>query len=158
MRIAYINTDEVSQTVAAKMARKFGAAVYELNPKDLPTDVRYDAVLLNLDGVPRHRQGEVLAELLRGPWTCPKAIHGYDLSENQAGSLRLQGIAVAQRLQFDLFRILCRAFLQNLTSVPPDDALAEETWIDLAAQPAWSRAHNGGGNRPPSDLSGQATL
>jgi hypothetical protein len=136
MRIAYVNTDEVNKTVAARLARKFGAVIQQIHPKDLPTNGKYDAVLYNLDDVPRQRQGDILTELLRGSPTCPKAVHGYDLSEAQAGSLRLSGVAVAQRLQLELFRILWRTVVLNLASVPPDDALAEDTWIDLAQLPA----------------------
>jgi hypothetical protein len=82
--------------------------------------------------MPRHRRSDILEEILRGPSTCPKAVHGYDLSENQVASLRLHGVAVAQRLRLELVRILCRTVFQNRASVPPDDALAEETWINVA--------------------------
>jgi hypothetical protein len=132
MRIAYINIDEVNLAVASRMAEKHGAVVCGLPPEGPPPDGIYEAVLYNLDDVPRHRRGEVLAELLRGPSNRPKAMHGYDLSEDQAAALRLRGVAVAQRLQPELVRILCQTVLQNLASVPPDDALAEETWINLA--------------------------
>jgi hypothetical protein len=136
MRIAYINSDEVNQAVAARMAGELGVVVCDMHPEGPPQDGMYDAVLYNLDDVMRHRGVDVLAEVLRGPSTCPKAVHGYCLTEDQAASLRLHGVAVAQRLQFDLFRTLCRTVLLNLASVPPDDALMEETWIDLAEEPA----------------------
>jgi hypothetical protein len=123
VRIAYVNTDEVNQAVAAQMAVKLGAVVCDLHPKDPPPDGMYDAALYNLDDVPKHQRDDVLEEILRGPATCPKAVHGYDLSEDQAALLRLRGVAVAQRLQLGLFRILCRTVLQNMASVPPDDAL-----------------------------------
>jgi hypothetical protein len=132
MRIAYIDTDEVNQAVAAQMAKKLGAVVCALNPKDLPPDGVYDAVLYNLDDVPRHRQRDVLDQIVESRSTCPKAVHGYSLSEDQALSLRRHGVAVAQRLQPDLLRILCRAVVRKLESVPPDDALVEETWINPA--------------------------
>jgi hypothetical protein len=132
MRIAYMNTDEVNEAVAAQMARKLGADVCGLHPTHSPPAGLYDAVLYNLDDVPRHRRRAVLAEILDSLSTCPRAVHGYDLSEDAASALRLRGVAVAQRLQLGLFRILCRSVLQGLTSVPPDDALLEETWICLA--------------------------
>jgi hypothetical protein len=132
VRIAYINTDEVNQAVSARMARQCGAVVRSLRREDPSPGGKYDAVLYNLDDVPRHRRDEILEELLRGPSTCPKAVHGYDLSDDQVVSLQLHGVAVAQRLQPELIRILCRTVLQNLASVPPDDALVEETWINLA--------------------------
>jgi hypothetical protein len=130
MRIAYINTDDVNRAVAARMARTLGVVVWDLHPKDPPPDGMYDAVLYNLDDMMRHRGGDVLAEILRGPSTCPKAVHGYGLSEHQAATLRLRGVAVAQRLQLDLIQTLYRTSVLNLVSVPPDDALVDETWID----------------------------
>ena len=36
MRIAYVNIDEVNRDLAARMAAKFGAVVYELLPQDPP--------------------------------------------------------------------------------------------------------------------------
>jgi hypothetical protein len=131
MRIAYLNTDEVNQAVAASMARRYGGVVYGLHPKDPPPDGRYDAVMYNLDEMPRHGQDEVIAEILRGPSNCPKAVHGYGLSEQQAVLLRLHGVAVAHRLGIELVRILCQAVRDGQASVPPDDALVEETWISV---------------------------
>jgi hypothetical protein len=118
MRIAYMNSDEVNQAVADQMARKLGVVVFGLDPEDPPPDELFDAVLYNLDDVPRHRRGDVLVEVLHGQSTCPKAVHGYGLTEDQAASLRLHGVAVAQRLQLDLFWILCQTVLRNLASVP----------------------------------------
>lgn len=132
MRIAYLNTDEVNQAVAAMMASTYGDVVHGLRPKDAPPDGRYDAVLYNLDEVPWHRRRESLADILYGPSTCPKAVHGFDLSEEEAEMLRLHGVAVAQRLQPELFQVLHRTVLRNLLRVPPDDALLEETWINVA--------------------------
>src|SRR5262249_21643996 len=86
--------------------------------------------------LPRHRRDEVIAAILRSPSSCRRAVHGYDLSEGQAASLRMHGVAVEQHLQFDLFRSLCRTCVQALASKPRDDGLSEETWIDLAEQPA----------------------
>jgi hypothetical protein len=130
--IAYKNSDMVNQVVAVQLAKRYGAVVRGLHPKDpLPVGL-YDAVLYNLDDVSMHRRCDVLSEILREPARCPRAAHGCDLSEDEVASLRMRGVAVAQRLQLDLFRILCRTVLQGLPSVPPDDALVEETWINLA--------------------------
>jgi hypothetical protein len=132
MRIGYVTTDEVNLAWAALMARKCGAVVRRWVSKLAPPDGTFDAILYDMDDVPRFRQGEILAQLLRARSTCPRAVHGYALSEDEAASLRMQGVVVAQRLQLELFRILCRAVRQQLASVPPDDALLEETWISLA--------------------------
>jgi hypothetical protein len=139
MRIAYINSDEVNRAMVARMAEMLGVRVCDMHPDGPPPDGRYDAVLYNLDDVARHRGDGLLAEVLRGPSGGPKAVHGYCLSEDQAASLRLRGVAVAQRLQPDLLRALCRAVLQGLSSVPPDDALVDDTWMDLDEEPGPSR-------------------
>jgi hypothetical protein len=131
MRIAYINIDEVNQDAATKLARKYGCVVCALPPKEEPPEGRYDAVLYNLDDVPKHLRRDLFSEILWGHSTCPIAVHGYGLSEDQAASLRLRGVAVAQRLHPELFRLLYRTVIQNLASVPPEDALVEETWINL---------------------------
>jgi hypothetical protein len=132
MRIAYVNTDEVNHSVAAQMAGRYGAVIDRLHPEEPLLDVPYDGVLYNLDAVPRHRRRDVLAQIVRSRPTCPKAVHGYSLAEDQAFSLRQHGVAVAQRLQSELLRILCRAVIRKQGSVPPDDAIVEETWINLA--------------------------
>ena len=132
MQIAYVNTDQVNQAEAMKMAKKYGAVVYGLRPKDPSPEGRYDAILYNLDDVLRHERSRIIEGILERPSSCPKAVHGYDVSEDEINLFRLHGVAVAQRLQPELVRILCRTAFQNLASVPPDDTLLEETWISLA--------------------------
>jgi hypothetical protein len=132
LRIGYVNNDEVNQALASRLAEEHGAVVCGLHPDGPMPDGMYDAVLYNLDEAPRLRRGDVLAEILRSPSECPKAVHGYDLSEDEVIWLRLHGVAAAQRLQQDLVQVLFRAILLNQASVPPDDALGEETWVSLA--------------------------
>ena len=55
MRIAYVSTDEVDQALAARIAAECGAVVCNLLPHDPPPDGLFDAVLYNLDDVPRDR-------------------------------------------------------------------------------------------------------
>src|SRR3954471_9312014 len=109
MRIAYATTDEVNQALAMQLAEECGAVIHGLLPKDAPPDGQFDAVLYDLDDVPRRQRREVLARLLSGPSSCPKAVHGYDLSEEQASALRLRRIIVSRQLEPELFRSLRRA-------------------------------------------------
>jgi hypothetical protein len=132
MRIAYMTTDEVNHALAAQLARKCGAVVHKVRPGDTPPDGWFDAVLYDLDNVPTDRRRAFLAQILAGAPARLTGIHGYDLTEEQSEALRMRGVAVAQRLQPDLLRALCRAVVQKLTTVPPDDALVDETWINLA--------------------------
>jgi hypothetical protein len=93
--------------------------------------IRHAAVVYDLDAMPRPRRCDLLRELMRGPSTCPTAVHGYALTEDQAALLSRRGVAVAQRLEPDLFQILRRTVLQNLSAVCPEDALVEKTWINV---------------------------
>jgi hypothetical protein len=131
MRIAYMNIDEVNHAVAAQMAKKYGAVVCSLRPNERPPDGKYDAVIYNLDEVSRESRGDYLAQILHSPLRCPRAVHGYDLSDEEAITLGLAGIAVSQRLELGLIGVLCRTIVQRISNVPPDDALSDETWINV---------------------------
>jgi hypothetical protein len=106
MRIAYATTDEVNQALAVQLAGECGAVVHELLPKNASPDGQFDAVLYDLDDVPGLQRREVVARLLSGPSSCSKAVHGYDLSEEQASALRRHGIVVSRHLEPELFRCL----------------------------------------------------
>jgi hypothetical protein len=131
MRIAYATTDDVNHALAARLAGPFGATVTPFHPEHVRPRGRFDAVLYDLDRVPPDRRPGLLEEILSGAPACPKAVHGYSLTEEQAAATRLRGVAVAQRLHPDLVHTLCRAALRDLTAVPPDDALTDPTWINL---------------------------
>jgi len=133
MRIAHITTDEVNQALAVQAARPFGAIVTPLGPEEMSTDVRFDAVLFDLDRVPPERRQTLVDEIRSETTALPMAVYGYCLSEEQAGKLRFRGVAVAQRLHAALIRTLANAVRQNLAAVPPDDAMTELTWINLNA-------------------------
>jgi hypothetical protein len=118
MRIAYISTDEVNQALAGRMAAASGAVLDVLLPQDGAADGRCDAVLHDLDHVPRSRRQEVLAHLLSGSSPCPQGVHSYDVSEEQAADLRRHGVAVSRRLGLELISTLCRAVDQHQASLP----------------------------------------
>ncbi len=131
VEIAYFNIDEVDQALAARFARKHGAHVSSLHPKDPSPEGFYDAVLYNFDDLTKEDRRDLLDQILHSPSIRPMAVHGYDLSDNEVTSLGLHGVAVAQHLEHALFRVLRRAVLQGLACIPPDDAVGEETWIEL---------------------------
>jgi hypothetical protein len=109
MRIAYINTDEVNEALAARMAAECGAVVCEVFPKDPPPDGQFDAVLYNLDDVPRDQRSALIEGLCLGAPEHPTAVHGYDITDEQARTLRRNGVAVARRLHVVLLRSLCKS-------------------------------------------------
>jgi hypothetical protein len=132
MRIAYVNIDEVNRDLAARMAAKFGAVVCELLPQDPPPDGQFDAVLYNLDDVPRNQRFALVEGLRRGNAGHPTAAHGYDISDEQAETLRRGGVAVSPRLDAELLRSLCEAAREIQKPVRPEDASTDLTWVDLA--------------------------
>ena len=100
-------------------------------------DGLFDAVLYNLDDVPRDQQPAFLEELCLGTTDCPTAVHGYGIADEQAQALRRHGVAVAQRLHPALLRSLCTAGLckaarRSRATVPSDGALTDLTWVNLA--------------------------
>jgi hypothetical protein len=133
MQIAHITTDEVNQALASRVARSLGAVMIPLGPVEKPTHVRFDAVLWDLDRLPRDRRRAILDEIRSEATALPTAVYGYCLSEQQAAQLRFHGVAVAQRLHATLIRTLATAVRQNLAAVPPDDAMTELTWINVDA-------------------------
>jgi hypothetical protein len=131
MRIAYVSTDEVDQALAAEMAAECGAEVCTLLPQDPPPDGLFDAVLYNLDDLPVDRRSALLDELRRHQPDRPTAVHGYDITVEQARALSRDGVAAARRLHRGLIRSLLTAIRQDCETVPPDDAGTDLTAINL---------------------------
>ena len=116
MRIAYMTNDEVNQNLAAEMAAECGAAICVPLPTDPSPDGQFHAVLYDLDDLQKYRRGEIIALILSSPSTRPRAVHGYDITDEQAKALRRHGVAVCQRLRSGLIRSLC----QGGTTEPRD--------------------------------------
>jgi hypothetical protein len=132
MRIAYLTTDEVNQTLAAGMAAERGADICARPPQEPLPDDQFDAVLYDLDDLQKHKRGEFVALILSSPSTCPRAVHGYDITDEQAKALRTHGVVVGQRLRSGLIRNLCTAAPPGRVTVPPDHERTELTWVNLA--------------------------
>jgi len=94
MRIAYVSTDEVDLALAAQMAAECGAEVSTLLPQDPPPDGLFDAVLYNLDDMPKDQRAALLDELRRRLPERPTAVHRYDITVEQAGALNRDGEAI----------------------------------------------------------------
>jgi hypothetical protein len=131
MRIAYVTTDEVNLALAARVAAEFGAVISAQLPNDPPLDGLFDAVLYNLDDVPRDKRSALLEGFCRGKPAHPTAVHGYDITDGQARTLNRHGVAAARRLHRDLLRSLFTAARQSRETVPPDDAQTDLTWVNL---------------------------
>ena len=131
MRIAYVSTDEVDQALAAQMAAECGAVVCTLLPQDPPHDGLFDAVLYNLDDMPRDERAALLDELRRRQPDRPTAVHGYDITVEQARALNRDGVAAARRLHPGLIRSLLTAARRDRETVPPGDAGTDLTWVNL---------------------------
>jgi hypothetical protein len=133
MRIAFVSTDEVNQALVAQMAAECGAVVCTLVPKDPPPDGLFDAVLYNLDDVPRDQRSALLDELRRVRPHRPTGVHGYDITDEQARALNRDGVAAARRLHPGLIRSLLTAARRGRETIPQDDAETELTWVNLVS-------------------------
>src|SRR5208337_3157686 len=131
MRIAYFAIDEVNQALVAQMAAKCGAIICPLRPAEVNPDGQFDAVLYNVDDVPRDQLSAFLERLCLGTPDCPMAVHGYDITDEQAQALGRHGFTVAQRLLPALFRSLYEAARQSRATVPCDGAHTDLTWVNL---------------------------
>jgi hypothetical protein len=131
MRIAYVSIDEVNQALAARIAAEFGAVVCRVAPKDPAPDGLFDAVLYNIDDVPRDQRSELVERLRRGELDHPTAVHGYDITDEQASSLRQAGVAAAHRLDTGLFYDLLEAARRSRDAVESDGDSTDLTWVNL---------------------------
>jgi hypothetical protein len=131
MRLAYVSTDEVDQALAAQMAAECGAEVCTRLPQDPPPDGLFDAVLYNLDDLPRDRRSALLDELRRHQPDRPTAVHGFDITVEQARALDRDGVVAARRLHLGLIRTLLTAARRACETVPPGDAGTDLTAINL---------------------------
>ena len=116
MRIAYVATDEVNQALAAQMADKCGAIVCHLRPGEVHPDGLFDAVLYNLDDMPRDERSAFLEGLCLGKPDRPTAVHGYDITDEQARTLNRNGVAASR----DAFIPTCFAVCARLATEPRD--------------------------------------
>jgi hypothetical protein len=132
MRITYVSTDEVNQDLAARIAAKFGVGVCKRLPKDRKPDDLCDAVLYNLDDVPRAERSALIEGFRCGKPDRPTAVHGYDITDEQARTLSRNGVATARRLHSDLLCILFIEARRYRKTVSPDGDRAELTWVNLA--------------------------
>jgi hypothetical protein len=135
MRIAYATTDEVNQAWAARMTAESSGVLSILLPKGEAPDGLFDAVLHDLDSVPRARRQEVLAHLLSCQSTCPQGVHGYDLTDEQVHDLRRRGVAVSRQVGPELVRALCRAVDGNRAFIPAHHIQQEDTRSAGAEKP-----------------------
>jgi hypothetical protein len=131
MRIAYMTTDEVNRASAAQMAGEFGAFICALASKDSPPNDQFLAVLYDLDDTARQHRTELIAQIVSRPSTRPIAVHGYDITDEQAGTLRRHGVAVSKRLHAGLVHTLCKAAQPSRATVPADDDCTELTWVNV---------------------------
>jgi hypothetical protein len=132
MRIAYVTTDEVNHDLAERTASKCGAAVRKLLPNGPAPDGVYDAVLYNLDDMPRDEQLTLLEKLHQATPQRPTAVHGYDISEEQIRALGHHGVAAARRFHRDLLRDLIAAAQRLSAAIAADDTATDLTWVNLA--------------------------
>ena len=132
MRITYVSTDEVNQDLADADRREVRRGICKRLPKDRKPDDLCDAILYNLDDVPRAERSALIERFRRGKPDRPTAVHGYDITDEQARTLGRNGVATAQRLHSDLLCILFIEARRHRKTVSPDGDRGELTWVNLA--------------------------
>ncbi len=144
MRIAYVATDEVDHDLVAQVAAEYGAVVIARLPNDPPQDGLFDAVLYNLDDVPGDARYALLEGLRRDKPAHPRAVHGHDITDEQAWTLNRHGVTVERRLHRDFLHSVCSPRLGNASRLShrrtPRRILHGSTWSsstrDRVAGPA----------------------
>ena len=106
MRVAYFTTDEVNEDLAVQLAEDCGASLDSFTPKDAPPTAEYEAIVYDLDHLPRETDSDMVRDLLAKPQAFPAAVHSYRLEHKQALALRQHGFAVYSRLDSKVFRNL----------------------------------------------------
>lgn len=107
MLVAYLTTDEVNQELAVQMAEDCGVTLYLLSLHEAPPNGQFNAVLYDWDCLPLQWRREVLAELLLGRPPHSLALHSYSLDDKHVEALDVNGVAVFQRLEPEVFLTLC---------------------------------------------------
>jgi hypothetical protein len=133
MRIAYFTTDEVNHTLAVQLTAECGAVVRTLLPKQVSPDSLFDAVLYDLDSMPKDERSALLERLCSGQAGRPAAVHGYGITIEQVRALNQAGVAAARRLHPRLLRRLLSAVRRVRETVPADDSGTELTWVNLVS-------------------------
>jgi hypothetical protein len=133
MRVAYVSTDEVNLDLAERIAAKCGAEVHRHLPKDPSPTGFFDGVLYNLDDMASQEREAFLEGFRRGKPDRPTAVHGYDITEDQASALFRNGVAAARHLHANLLRFLVTAAQHNPETLTPDDIATELTWVNLVS-------------------------
>jgi hypothetical protein len=117
MRCAYLTLDEVNRDLAGNLAGALGMGLDILSLRDAAPDGQFDAIVYDLDFLPRDDRERVLARLRARRATEPVAVHSYHLSDRHKSLLRRRGVIVARRLSPQLFALL-QAACQRATDVP----------------------------------------
>jgi hypothetical protein len=111
MLLAYLSTDEVNLALAAELAHLYGFTLCPVEPRDPLPGEEFDALLYDWDFWPDDRRRGAQADLLAGPACRPVALHGYNLCDGQAESLRRNGVVICTSLAPALFHHLRQAVL-----------------------------------------------
>jgi hypothetical protein len=97
--IGYISLDDVNQCLAAETAEDYGATMDFFASHAELTVVPFDAVVYDLDNLPREDRRHILNELTAGPAKRLSVVHSYNLRPIDAEALRRNGVIVRRRLQ-----------------------------------------------------------
>jgi hypothetical protein len=107
MNIAYVSLDAVHEDLARSAVQATGWRLEAYWPTETIEPQRFPVVIYDLDYLPIQDRQRVLEHLMSWPVSGVVAVHGYDLTKQQASTLREKGIVVSRRFGA---RLLSRVF------------------------------------------------
>jgi hypothetical protein len=110
LNLIYRTTDEVNWYFAQELAANAGLTPQLSFPKDPLPDSGKEAIVFDLDWLAwtADERERLVKELVCRAGHCPAAVHGYNLTEEQAANLRECGILVSRNLTPELFTLLAQ--------------------------------------------------
>jgi hypothetical protein len=99
MKIAYVTTDPVNETLAVKLAGECRLDLKPLEPRDRRDG--FDYFVLDWDWLPATSRQDLLKELKARPTPCAIAAHSYHLDESELAGFGICGVKVFRQLTHD---------------------------------------------------------
>ncbi|WP_439630627.1 hypothetical protein [Gemmata sp.] len=96
--IAYLTHDQVNAALARRITDRLGLDLTVLALKDADRAVAADAVVLDLDSLPRDARSKLFLRVGSGELRSGVGVHSYHLTASEARTLRRAGVRAERRL------------------------------------------------------------
>lgn len=95
---AYLTHDQVNAALARRIAARLGLDLTVLALKDADRAVAADALVLDLDSLPRDARSKLFLRVGSGELRSGVGVHSYHLTGSEARTLRRAGVRAERRL------------------------------------------------------------